>query len=131
MAATKPLKHIKTNQSIERKMFMNTITIKQIFVSYIIAAAAGIFSFLLALNVRTIILATYIFFADGIPWAMAFVNAATVILLMIGWLIYVFSTHHYLEKKCEFVVDVYAKKAIKLVAPVMILYLLSEMLMRT
>ena len=109
---------------------MNTISIKQILVSYIIAAAAGIFSFLLALNIRTIILATYTFFAAGFPWALAFVNAATVILLMIGWLIYVFSLHHYLEKKCEFVAEIYAKKALKFVAPVVILYLLSEMLMR-
>ena len=103
---------------------------KKIAVTYLIAVFAGVVSFLLALNLRQIVVDIYIISRAGdVPWAASLVNAIAMIVLMLGWIIYTFYTHNYFENKCEFSLNVYIRASLKLVLPVVVMYLLSAIYM--
>ena len=104
---------------------------KKLIAASFVSMIAGIVSFFLALNLRSLILEVYIFFRAGqTPWAASFINAASIIILMILWIIYIFYTHHYFEKKSAFTKAAYLNALKRFVLPVAIAFILSEVLIR-
>ena len=105
---------------------MKETTVKHILAAYFAAMSAGIIAFLLAMNLRTMIVGAYIFFAAAIPWSASFINAVSVIILMLGWLIYVYVIQHHFEKKCSFTLMSFVYASRNLIVPVVALYLVTE-----
>ena len=103
---------------------------KKTITSYVIAIAAGALSFLTALNIRNVVLLIYrTIKANEIQWEGSFINAVTMIILMVVWIIYLFYTQHYFEKKCS-TKQSYINASLKLLLPVVILYLATEIFFR-
>ena len=110
---------------------MNVEKFNKIVVVNLLAIFAGLVSFLLAMNVRSIVVAVYVASrAPQIPWAAAFINAITIILLILAWIIYIFLTHHHFEKKISFTRAAFTKAIIKIILPVVIAFIVSEVLIR-
>ena len=104
---------------------------KRTLVSYFIALIASIVCFLMGMNFRTLILRQYLIFLAGeIPWGLGLLNISTIVILTIICVICFFYTHYYFEEKCNFTARAYAKASLKFVLPVIVLYLLSEILIR-
>ena len=102
----------------------------KVIVTNLIAVSAAIISFILALNIRSIVVGLYeyrMFIRGDIPWAASFINAASIIIVMISWLAYIFLTHNYFEKKCVFTKKKVFAAVLKIVLPVIVAYGASEM----
>jgi len=93
--------------------------------SYAIAAAAGVVSFLAALNLRSVVL--LICRANRIQWEISLINAVSVIVLMLIWIIYVFVTQYYFGRKCSAKND-YIRASLKFILPVVVMYVGTEIL---
>jgi hypothetical protein len=103
---------------------------KRLLLNYGLLAAAGVFSFLFALNVRVIVLMIYRAAAtDPVMFAGSFVNAAAVIILMVLWIIYIFYLQHRLEKNCTGF-EQYRRAILVYILPMPVLYGISEMAIR-
>jgi len=101
----------------------------KVLLSYGIGVAAAAVSFLLALNIRSIVLMAYrvsMVNQGRIAWGDSAVNAIAVILLMVGWVIYIFYTQNYFEKKVESKQQ-YIKASLKLLLPVFLSYIATEL----
>jgi hypothetical protein len=108
-------------------------SLRKTIASYIIALLAGVVAFFLAMNIRIILLATV--FDDmtrrgQIPWAMSLINAVTIIVLMMLWLVYVYYTQHYYEKKCVATRAGYINASMKFIVPPAFLLIISEIFIR-
>ena len=105
---------------------------KKIIATNLIAIFAGIISFLLALNLRSIAVEVYIVSRppDAIPWAASLINAISIIVLMLAWVIYIFCTHHYFDKKCPFTKKAFFTAAMKYVVPIVVIYFVTEAIIR-
>ena len=96
--------------------------------SYIIAVPAGIISFFLALNLRVIVLMivqTITAANISMRWSYSFINALSVIILMLCWIVYVFFIQHYFEKKCYDKAS-YIRGLLVCVLPMVVLHLAIE-----
>jgi hypothetical protein len=103
---------------------------KRLLLNYGLLAVAGVFSFLFALNVRVIVLMIYRAAArDPIMLAGSLVNAATVIIAMLLWIIYIFYLQHRLEKRCN-AFEHYRQVILMYILPMPVLYGVSEMVIR-
>jgi len=101
----------------------------RVILSYGIAVAAAAVSFLLALNIRSIVLMIYritMVNQGRIAWGDSAVNAIAVILLMVGWVVYIFYTQYYFERKVE-TRQQYMKASLKLLLPVFLAYTATEL----
>ena len=71
--------------------------------SYIVATVAGILSFYFALNLRVLVLMIVQKITaanNSLRWSYSFINAVTIIVLMLCWLVYVYYIQYHFEKKC-------------------------------
>jgi hypothetical protein len=103
---------------------------KRILLNYGLLIAAGIFSFLFALNIRVIAMMIYrTFSTDVLLSAGSLVNAAVVIIAMVLWLIYLFCLQHTLDKKCS-VFGQYRRVILIYILPIAVLYAVSEIAIR-
>jgi hypothetical protein len=103
---------------------------KRLLLNYGLLAAGGGFSFLFALNIRVIVLMIYRAASrDPMMLAGSLVNAATVIIAMLLWIVYVFYLQHRLEKKCE-AFEQYRRVILVYILPMPVLYGISEMVIR-
>ena len=78
--------------------------LRKLLTSYGIAIFAAAVSFILALNIRQIVLMIVRLIAINqgrIAWGASAINAITVIILMAAWVTYIFYTQYFFEKKCE------------------------------
>ncbi len=99
--------------------------------AYGLAAVGGILGLWLALNLRNLVLFVYrAGVGDGVPWAGSLVNAVTVIILMILWVVYYFYFQHVLEKKCESLHD-YRRAILRFVLPVVAMLIVTIIVERT
>jgi len=106
-------------------------SLKKIVVSYVIAVAAGVLAFFLAMDLRIFVLTMYLMsIAGGIPWASALVNSVAIIILMAFWLAYVFFVQFYFEKKCEATRAGYIRGFLMLLLPVILAYTALEIFMK-
>ena len=100
----------------------------RVIASYGIGVAAAIISFILALNIRQIVLVVYrtaVISQGRIPWADAAINSIIMILLMAGWIVYIFYTQNFFEKKCENMQQ-FVRALLRLLLPVVLAYFASE-----
>jgi fatty acid desaturase len=103
---------------------------KKLLLDYGLIIVAGIFSFLLALNARVVVMMVYRIATIGVfTMAGSFVNAVSIILIMVLWLIYIFYLQHRLEKKCENP-DQYRRTIVRFILPMPVLYAVSEIIIR-
>ena len=101
---------------------------KKTVLSYAIAVAAGVISFFAALNLRSFILLIYrIIKGNQIQWEGSLVNTITIILLMIAWIVHLFYTQYFFEKKCNSK-SAYINASLRLILPVVIIYAATQIL---
>ncbi|MDR1566321.1 MAG: hypothetical protein LBS48_03430 [Treponema sp.] len=103
---------------------------KRLILTYGLLIAGGIFSFLLALNIRSLVMSIYrVLNAGEFQLSGALVNAVTVILLMVLWLVYIFYLQYRLEQKCEIPVH-YLRTALVFIFPMPVLYAATQFMIR-
>ncbi|MDR2618419.1 MAG: hypothetical protein LBC62_06070 [Treponema sp.] len=103
---------------------------KKLILTYGLLLAAGIFSFLLALNIRTLIMSIYrVLNATELQLSGSLVNAVSVILLMVLWLVYILYLQYRLEQKCEIPVH-YLRTALIFILPMPVLYAATQFMIR-
>jgi hypothetical protein len=104
---------------------------KKLLLDYGLLIVAGAFSFLLALNIRVVVMMIYRISTIGVfTTAGSFVNAIAVILIMVLWLIYIFYLQYRLEKRCE-IPKHYQLTIVRFILPMPVLYAVSEIIIRS
>lgn len=107
------------------------ISWKKTILAYAIAIFAGIIALLLALDLRIVVLTIYAaIISGGIPWHISLINAVSMIILMTGWVIYIFYTQYFFEKKCEPTKAAFLHASLKLVLPIVVLYASAEIFLK-
>ena len=100
--------------------------------SYIISIIAGIIYVMLMLNIISILSLTYVASttARGVhPWSLSLINMVSALILGLVGVIYFFLTFYRLTKDSK-ISKKYVYSILKLVLPVMVLYILSEVYLR-
>jgi heme/copper-type cytochrome/quinol oxidase subunit 2 len=99
---------------------------KKLLLEYGLLITGGAFSFLLALNIRSVVMSAYrVLNASELQLSGSLVNAVTVILLMVLWLVYIICLQYRLERKCETPAH-YLRTTLVFVLPVPVLYGLTQ-----
>jgi len=112
--------------NIKRYIERKYISMKKTILSYVIAIVAGAIAFFAAINIRSCVLLAYqVIRANQMQYGGALLNIMLVIVLMAAWVVYIFFTQYYFEKKIG-VKTGYISALLKIILPVAIVFAATQ-----